>query len=178
MTVTAWVVHSLAPGGLYAAMGAMPLWARFGAAMVVGELGSYWGHRWMHQVPVLWRFHAIHHSAEEIDWLVNTRAHPVNLAFTRMCAFVPMYLLGLAQPLGNSLDLVPVLVTVAGTVWGFFIHSNVSWRFGQAGVGALFPGLPRSTRTSRPRCPGSTNASARSIFPSKRGRPSTVRTDQ
>jgi len=131
MTITAWVVHSFAPGRLYATMGAMPLWARFAAAMVVGELGSYWGHRWMHQIPVLWRFHAIHHSAEEIDWLVNTRAHPVDLAFTRMCAFIPMYLLGLAQPLGNSLDMVPVLVTVVGTIWGFFIHSNVSWRFGK-----------------------------------------------
>jgi sterol desaturase/sphingolipid hydroxylase (fatty acid hydroxylase superfamily) len=32
--------------------------------------------------------------------------------------------------MGNRMDLVPILVTVAGTLWGFFIHANVSWRFG------------------------------------------------
>ncbi len=52
------------------------------------------------------------------------------MVFTRLCGLVPMYVLGLAQPLGDSADLVPVLVTLAGTVWGFFIHANVSWRFG------------------------------------------------
>ena len=97
---------------------------------MVGEFGSYWGHRWSHQIPLLWRFHAKNHSAEEIDWLVNSKAHPVDMAFTRLCGLVPMYLLGLAQPAGNSLDPVPVIVTITGTMWGFFIHSNIKWRFG------------------------------------------------
>ena len=83
-----------------------------------------------HKIPFLWRFHAIHHSAEEIDWLVNTRAHPVDFIFTRLCGLVPMYVLGLAQPMGTSLDLVPVVVTLLGTLWGFFIHANIRWRFG------------------------------------------------
>lgn len=131
MTVAAWALHSFAPGGLYGKMAQMPVWFRLLAAMIVGEVGTYWGHRWMHEIPFLWRFHAIHHSAEEIDWLVNTRAHPLDLAFTRTCAFVPMYILGLAQPMGDRLDLVPVLITLAGTVWGFFIHANVKWRLGK-----------------------------------------------
>jgi sterol desaturase/sphingolipid hydroxylase (fatty acid hydroxylase superfamily) len=38
--------------------------------------------------------------------------------------------LGLAAPLRGSASLVPVLVLVLGTVWGFFIHANVRWRFG------------------------------------------------
>jgi len=108
----------------------LPMWSRFGAAMIVGEFGTYWGHRWMHEIPFLWRFHAIHHSAEHIDWLVNTRAHPIDLAFPRLCGFVPMYLFGLAQVSGNSLDLIPLLVTLVGTIWGFFIHANLRWRFG------------------------------------------------
>jgi sterol desaturase/sphingolipid hydroxylase (fatty acid hydroxylase superfamily) len=130
MTLIAWAVHQVHPSGMYLWVAGVPLWTRLAAAMVVGEVGFYWGHRWMHEVPRLWRFHEIHHSAEEMDWLVNTRAHPVDIVFTRLCGFIPMYLLGLAQPMGNRLDLVPLLVTLAGTLWGFFIHANLRWRFG------------------------------------------------
>jgi sterol desaturase/sphingolipid hydroxylase (fatty acid hydroxylase superfamily) len=130
MTAVAWLLHRAMPGGIYPAVAAMPLLARLAAAQIVGEIGSYWAHRWMHQVPLLWRFHSLHHSAEEMDWLVNTRAHPVDLVLTRFCALAPMYALGLAQPLGNGIDAVPVVVTILGTIWGFFIHSNLNWRFG------------------------------------------------
>jgi len=104
--------------------------ARIAATMLVGEIGYYWGHRWMHEIPWLWRFHAIHHSAEGLDWLVNTRAHPVDMMFTRLCGFVPMYALGLVQPLGKSLDWVLLMVIFIGLLWGFFIHANLRWRFG------------------------------------------------
>jgi sterol desaturase/sphingolipid hydroxylase (fatty acid hydroxylase superfamily) len=97
----------------------------------VGEIGYYWGHRWTHEIPFLWRFHSIHHSAEEIDWLVSTRAHPVDVVFVRLCGFVPMFALGLAQPAaGLTMDVVPMLTLIVGTVWGYFIHANVRWRFG------------------------------------------------
>jgi sterol desaturase/sphingolipid hydroxylase (fatty acid hydroxylase superfamily) len=130
LTMLAWATHRVVPNGLYSRVAAIPPAIRFAAALIVGDVGSYWGHRWMHEIPRLWRFHAIHHSAEEIDWLVNSRAHPVDMIFTRLCGLVPMYLLGLAQPMADRLDWMPLLVILAGTVWGFFIHSNVRWRFG------------------------------------------------
>ncbi len=122
--------HRLLPAGVTAVVAQLPLWLRLIAVLVVGEIGFYWGHRWSHQSPFLWRFHAVHHSAEEIDWLVNTRAHPLDMVFTRFCGIVPLYVLGLAQPVAGvgNLALLPILLT--GTVWGFFIHANVRWRFG------------------------------------------------
>jgi sterol desaturase/sphingolipid hydroxylase (fatty acid hydroxylase superfamily) len=126
----AWFVHRVVPGGLLAATAAMPLWARALLGLVVGEVGYYWGHRWSHEVPFLWRFHSIHHSAEEVDFLVHTRAHPLDMVFGRFCALVPLYVLGLGGPVSSSGSLVPVLVTLIGTVWGFFIHANLRWRFG------------------------------------------------
>jgi sterol desaturase/sphingolipid hydroxylase (fatty acid hydroxylase superfamily) len=130
LTALAWAIHHVRPGWTDTWAANLPFGIRFAAAMIVGEVGTYWGHRWMHEVPMLWRFHEIHHSAEEIDWLVNTRVHPVDLVFTRLCGFVPMYVLGLAQPTGNTVDIVPVLVTLGSTLWGFFIHANMRWRFG------------------------------------------------
>lgn len=131
LTVLAIVLHRIVPAGFYEWMASHPLWLRLPAALLVGEIGSYWGHRWSHEIPFLWRFHAVHHSAEEIDWLANTRAHPIDMFFVRLCGLVPMYVLGLAQPAGNGFDLAPFLLIVAGSAWGFFIHANVSWRFGR-----------------------------------------------
>lgn len=126
----AWTVHRVIPGSLHVMTASMPIWARILAGMVAGEIGYYWGHRWSHEIPFLWGFHSIHHSAEHIDFLVNTRAHPVDMVFGRFCALVPLYLLGLGGPVGSAGSLVPVIVTLIGTAWGFFIHSNLRWRFG------------------------------------------------
>ncbi len=130
LTLLAAAVHRWEPSVFYTWAAQMPLWARLPAALVVGEIGAYWGHRWSHEIPFLWRFHAIHHSAEEMDWLVNSRAHPVDKLVMRLAGLVPMYVLGLAQPLGDAVDTTPMIVAVIGNIWGFFVHSNVNWRLG------------------------------------------------
>lgn len=130
MAILAAILHRLIPGSVLTLTADLPFGARLIAALVVGEIGFYWGHRWSHEIPFLWRFHAVHHSAEEVDFLSNTRAHPIDMAFTRLCGFVPLYVVGLAQGTGNHTDLVPLLVVFIGTIWGFFIHANIRWRFG------------------------------------------------
>lgn len=130
IAAVAWLLHFLVPAGLHARAAALPLGFRFAASLIVGEIGFYWGHRWSHEIPFLWRFHAIHHSAEEMDWLVNTRVHPLDTIFTRLCGYIPLYVVGLTQPAGSSLDIVPLLVILTSIIWGFFIHANLNWRFG------------------------------------------------
>lgn len=121
--------HAAMPG-VAATMEALPLWARLCLGLLIGELGAYWGHRLSHMIPFLWQFHAVHHDAEHMDWLVNTRSHPVDMVFTRLCTLAPLYALGLGSPAGLQESTVPLLVLVFGSVWGFFIHANVRWRLG------------------------------------------------
>jgi sterol desaturase/sphingolipid hydroxylase (fatty acid hydroxylase superfamily) len=125
-----WALHGVAPQGLFPALHALPTGARLALSVAVAEVGFYWGHRAMHRWPALWRFHAVHHSAEQMDWLVNTRGHPVDLVLTRLCGLLPLYALGLARPGGEQTDWVPLLVALLGSSWGYLIHANVRWRFG------------------------------------------------
>jgi sterol desaturase/sphingolipid hydroxylase (fatty acid hydroxylase superfamily) len=130
LALFAWTAHALLPAGLTLAVAQWPLWQRIMAALVVGEIGYYWGHRWTHEVPLLWQFHALHHSAGQMDWLVNSRVHPVDMVFTRLCGMAPLYAVGLATPLAGTSNMVPALVLAIGSLWGFFVHANLRWRFG------------------------------------------------
>ena len=128
--VLAWCAHRAVPASLHAATAALPLWATVLFSLVASEAGYYWYHRMSHTVPFLWRFHSIHHSASEVDFLVNTRAHPVDMMLGRFCGLAPLYLLGVGGPLGTSGSVVPTVVALTGMVWSFFIHANLRWRFG------------------------------------------------
>jgi lathosterol oxidase len=100
-----------------------PVALQFLAILFVTDLTQYWIHRAFHEVPVLWRFHSIHHSAEDMDWLAGSRLHLVDVVVTRGLTYVPLYLLGFAEaPLFAYVAFVSVQAT--------FIHANVRFRFG------------------------------------------------
>ncbi|QJE01856.1 sterol desaturase family protein [Massilia forsythiae] len=119
----------LVPAALTDAIRALPYWLRLAIGFVVAETGFYWGHRLSHELPWLWRFHALHHSTEHLSFLANTRAHPVDMVVTRLFGLVPLYLLGLASP-GVAGSGAPALLLVVGSMWGFFIHADLRWRLG------------------------------------------------
>jgi len=122
--------RQLVPDSYFLWVAMLPIWIQIAAAFVIGELGFYWGHRAMHQVPWLWRYHATHHEPERMDWLINSRAHPIDIIFTRMCGLSLVSIAGFGAPGSGSGSSIPVLVLIAGTVWSFFIHSNIGWRLG------------------------------------------------
>src|SRR5258705_7001567 len=67
-----------------------PLWAQGLLALAIGDLGVYAIRRLQHGVRWLWRFHAVHHSAEEMDWLIGFRFHPVDLLLIRVASLGPL----------------------------------------------------------------------------------------
>jgi sterol desaturase/sphingolipid hydroxylase (fatty acid hydroxylase superfamily) len=122
--------HRVVPGGVSVFYTHLPVGTRIFVTLAIAEFGLYWGHRWSHEIPLLWRFHAVHHSPTHIDWLVNSRGHPVDFIFTRLCGLAPVYALGLATPLDGDAGSVALLVMLLGPAWGFLIHANVRWRLG------------------------------------------------
>lgn len=66
-----------------------PLVVRAGLAVVLTELVHYWHHRWSHEIHLLWRFHAVHHSPDRLTWFNATRFHPVDFgSFVALQDFV------------------------------------------------------------------------------------------
>jgi sterol desaturase/sphingolipid hydroxylase (fatty acid hydroxylase superfamily) len=61
---------------------------------VAYDFARYLAHSLLHDVPLLWQFHKVHHSAEVLTPLTNFRAHPVELF---LMAAVPNLATGLVS---------------------------------------------------------------------------------
>jgi sterol desaturase/sphingolipid hydroxylase (fatty acid hydroxylase superfamily) len=101
---------------------ALPSGVAIALATVLVFVGNYWGHRLTHQVPFLWRFHAVHHSIEEMDWVASGRLHPLDSAFTQAFTALPLVLLGYD---GGAFAGVAALFLLLA----LFQHANVRLRF-------------------------------------------------
>lgn len=111
------------PSGLSGAVGALPLLVAVPLAIVLSDLGFYLSHRLLHTVPFLWRFHAIHHSSERLDWLAAYRVHPVDMLLVKTCSLVPLFALGFSE--------LAILIAVLIYHWhSILLHSNVHAPFG------------------------------------------------
>jgi sterol desaturase/sphingolipid hydroxylase (fatty acid hydroxylase superfamily) len=106
------------PAALRALFLELPLPLRALVAVVLGDGLVYWFHRACHRFDGLWRFHAVHHSVERLDWLAAHREHPVDGVLTQLAQNLPAMVLGL------PFEVLAVLVAFRGA-WAIFIHSNV-----------------------------------------------------
>lgn len=100
-----------------------PFILQFLEIMLLADLVQYWVHRMFHEVPWLWRLHAVHHSASVMDWMAGNRLHIVDLALTRSLIYVPAFVLGFDQG-----PMITYIVFVA--LHSVFIHANLRFRFG------------------------------------------------
>jgi sterol desaturase/sphingolipid hydroxylase (fatty acid hydroxylase superfamily) len=110
-------------GSLRSAVANQGLGLQFTEAFLIAELCGYWAHRATHAVPILWRFHRVHHSIQEMDWLAAGRLHPIDQAFTRSCIVLPLVALGFTKATFGAF-------LVFLTFQALFIHANVRFRLG------------------------------------------------
>ena len=91
--------------------------------VLVADLVQYWTHRAYHEVPVLWRLHAVHHSVKSMDWMAGSRQHILELIMTRTLVLAPIFVLGFSK------EVIDTYIVIVG-FQAVFNHANVSVRLG------------------------------------------------
>jgi sterol desaturase/sphingolipid hydroxylase (fatty acid hydroxylase superfamily) len=100
----------------------LPLCVQAVTFLVASDLMIYWLHRAFHR-PAMWRYHAVHHSSEELDWMSAARFHPVNIFLGSVLADVVLLLAGIS----------PNVLVVLGpftVAHSAFVHANLNWTLG------------------------------------------------
>jgi lathosterol oxidase len=87
----------LAIPSLMQTIGSLPFAVQLPLAIVVADLAQYATHLAFHKIPLLWRFHSIHHSIKTMDWIAGSRSHFVDILVTRGLILIPMTLCGFSQ---------------------------------------------------------------------------------
>ncbi len=97
-----------------------PIWIQFIEIMFLTDLVQYWVHRLFHQIPFLWKFHSVHHSAQAMDWLAGSRMHVIEIICLRGLTIIPMYALGFQEPAIYAYIIVVYL-------YATYIHANLKF---------------------------------------------------
>ena len=100
----------------------LPLWAQALLFLVLSDFTQYWLHRMFHGGE-FWKYHAIHHSSEELDWISAARFHPVNLLLGTIGVDVILLMAGISPN-------VMLWVGPFNTFHSAFVHANLNWTLG------------------------------------------------
>lgn len=100
-----------------------PIWIQILIMILSGDFLRYWLHRAAHTWPLLWRFHAVHHSVHKLYWLNIGRFHPLDRTLQLFCDTFPFILLSISKE-------VLALYLLIYSIKGFFQHCNVDVKLG------------------------------------------------
>jgi sterol desaturase/sphingolipid hydroxylase (fatty acid hydroxylase superfamily) len=111
-------------------------WLLFPLTIVAMDGANWLAHYADHRLSPLWRFHALHHSQEELSVLTSFRAHPLMHTTGFVLATIPVMVLMPTRPIA------PVLITAYICV-GTLQHANLRWTFGPLGRVLVSPAYHR-----------------------------------
>jgi len=113
-----------------------PGWLIMPLTIVAMDAANWLAHYADHRLDLLWRFHALHHSQEELSVLTSFRAHPLMHTTGFILATIPVVALMPSRPID------PVLITIYVCI-GTLQHANVRWTFGPVGRVIVSPAYHR-----------------------------------
>lgn len=97
---------------------ALPEWLEITLAVVILDFAVWFQHLASHVVPVLWRFHRMHHADVDIDVSTGLRFHPVEIGLSMLYKVLWVLLLGPAP-------VAVVIFEVILNAGAMFNHANV-----------------------------------------------------
>jgi len=113
-----------------------PIAAQIILGLVIAEFGLYWAHRLAHEVPLIWRVHAIHHSVKRL-WFVNTgRFHILDALLSITFGLILLMLAGAPEVIVQWVSMITAFI-------GMLTHCNVNMRFGVLSIIFNTPELHR-----------------------------------
>ena len=113
-----------------------PGWLLVPLTIVAMDAANWLAHYADHRFDALWRFHALHHSQEELSVLTSFRAHPLMHTTGFILATIPVVALMPTRAIA------PVLITAYVCV-GTLQHANLRWTFGPVGRVIVSPAYHR-----------------------------------
>ncbi|VAW70839.1 Fatty acid hydroxylase family (carotene hydroxylase/sterol desaturase), partial [hydrothermal vent metagenome] len=96
----------------------MPVWLKVLLSLVLLDLSLYFRHAMFHVLPLLWRFHRVHHSDLDCDLSTGLRFHPVETIISALLTSVIVISLG--PPV-----IAVILFEVSAGLMLMFVHSNI-----------------------------------------------------
>lgn len=129
------VVQEVAPWVVLPRTGVVPRWCVIVVILVAMDGCNWLVHLANHRVRMLWRFHELHHSQEDLNALTVFRTHPL-IHVSYLLAVVP----GLVLLANGELPTL-LLVVYGGAV--AFAHSNTNMSFGPLGRVFVSPNYHR-----------------------------------
>lgn len=96
----------------------LPFWVKVFICFVLLDISIYCQHAFFHVIPVLWRFHRVHHSDLDCDVTTGVRFHPVEILLSILIKFVTIIAIG--APV-----LSVILFELVLNLMSMFTHSNV-----------------------------------------------------
>jgi sterol desaturase/sphingolipid hydroxylase (fatty acid hydroxylase superfamily) len=105
---------------------AWPLGVQLAVAIVGLDLIQWSVHNLLHRVGGLWKFHQVHHSIVQMDWIGVMRFHWMEVIVYKSAQYLPLVVMGFSP---TAL----LIFAVFGTFMGHFNHSNLRWRIGPLG---------------------------------------------
>lgn len=97
----------------------VPAWMQIVAGFLLLDFSvGYVSHRALHVIPLLWRFHRVHHCDDFVDVTTTYRTHPVETVWRFLFAFVPVWTLGIPAT-------AVVLQRLVSASNGILAHGNI-----------------------------------------------------
>jgi sterol desaturase/sphingolipid hydroxylase (fatty acid hydroxylase superfamily) len=100
-----------------------PVWSQFLLLFVVADFIQWNVHRWLHYSPLLWEFHKVHHSVEQMGFAAHLRYHWMETIIYKSVQYIPLSMIGFGLDDFFILHLVTILI-------GHLNHANVKITYG------------------------------------------------